>query len=267
MNTITWFNYDDTDADVFKIYRSIPGIQFLFSSLVTSSPSFRFSATSSEVQEILLDTSNIDNLVLSLNQGRGITSRKTQDGLSVQIRLTAKKDARLKIFKCGFAEDLGIPAGTLFVPQLSFSLIATEPYVDQVLPYEYEDVDGTEFDSYRISSVKSGVETHPSYTQQPLIPGVDYCIAEARFIDIQGRPVHGVEMTAEPAVLDTSGLTANKITVKSDKLGRVALPLCQRQEYVLHIPAIGYNQFISVPEADFIDITKWAASTKPELNP
>lgn len=267
MNTLTWFNYDDTDADSFKIYKSIPGIKFLFSAIVTENPTFRFAATSPDLQEITLDSTNIDTLVTSLGQARGIEVKKSSDNLSVIIRLTAQKNARLKFYQSDLASDLGITTGTIIVPGVSFSVAGTQVYIDQVEPYEFDDVDGHPLDWYYITSVKGLEESLPSFIQAPLLPGAMYCIAEARFVDIQGRPVKGVEVTAEPALLDSANMASNKITIKSDSYGRVSLPLIQCQDYVLHIPAIGYNQFISVPEANFLDITRWAASTKPEYTP
>ena len=92
-------------------------------------------------------------------------------------------------------------------------------------------------------------------------------MAEARFVDVQGRPVRGIEVVAEPALLDGGDLSTNKIKVVSDPYGRVSIPLLQNQDYILHIPAIGYNQYITVPEESFFDLTQWAASTKPEFTP
>jgi hypothetical protein len=267
VNTLTWFNYDDTSADtIFGVYRSIPGIEFLFSSL-SANPKFRFAATSPDIQEITIDTSNIDAAVASLNAGKGIKANKTSDGLSIQIRLTAQSNARLKFYSCTFIEDLNIAPNTIIVPGLNFQQLDTVAYIETVEPYEFEDVDGDFMDLYYVTTILDGKESIPSIEIAPLLPGVNYCITEARFIDVQGRPVHGVEMTAEPAYLDTQSMSANKVKVVSDAYGRVSLPLVQCQYYVLHIPAIGYNQFIKVPQADFLDITKWPASMDPEYTP
>jgi hypothetical protein len=267
VNTITWFNYDDTDADVvFNVYRSIPGIEFAFASL-SANPKFRFAATSPDIQEITIDTSNIDAAVASLNSGKGISAKKTSDNLKIQIRLTAQSNARLKLYSCVFLEDLNIQPNTIIVPGLNFTLVATQVYIETVEPYEVEDQDGEYQDLYYITSTLDGEESLPSIEITTLLPGVNYCITEARFIDVQGRPVHGVEVIAEPAYLDTQNMSTNKVKVISDAYGRVSLPLVQCQYYVLHIPAIGYNQFIKVPQVDFLDITKWPASMDPEYTP
>lgn len=269
MNTLAWFNFDNTDADLFKIYRSIPGLEFLFSSVITVNPTFRFAATSPDLQELVLDTTNIDAFIVAINNAKGIVASKSTDGLSVHIRLKSSNgQARLKLYSCDLIADLGIDAGTIIVPGLNFSVIGTTPaLLNETDPYLFDDADGSELDWYYVTSVKGSKESIPSVVLMPLIPGVNYCVAEARFIDIQGRPVKGVEVTAEPAVLDVSSFAANKITVKSDSYGRVSLPLIQCNEYVIHIPAIGYNQFISVPVANFLDLTQWPATTKPELSP
>jgi len=268
VNTITWFNYADTDPSViFNVYRSIPGFEFLFSAL-SANPNFRFAATSPDVQEVIVSTTNIDAAVTSLNAARGIKATKTSDNLSIQVRLTAQSSARLKMYKCTLLEDLNIASGTIIVPGMNFKLLGPVAYDVDAEPYAFEDDDGSYLDMYHITSTFAGEESIPSIEASPLLTGINYCVAEARFIDIQGRPVHGVEMIAEPALLDGGRLSTNKIKVISDAYGRVSVPLIQGQQYVLHIPAIGYNQFINVPlDANFLDITQWPATQGPEFSP
>ena len=268
MNTLTWFNYKDTNPDAFYIYRSIPGIQFRFSDISTQGPNFKFSATSPEVQEIIVDMRNINTAIASLSAGKGILVSKTIDNQSIQIRVKATgPQARLKIYQCALAEDIGIAAGTSIVPGSEFKQIGNVGYADLVTPYKYLDYDGMYLDQYYITSTKDGVESLPAFIQKPMLPGMAYCMAEARFIDIQGRPVRGVTVTAEPALLDGSNLSTNKVSVNSDAYGRVSIPLIRGMDYLLHIPAIGYNQYITVPDEGFFDITQWAASTKQEFIP
>ena len=267
MNTVTWFNYDDTSHDVvFNIYRSIAGFEFPFSSL-SINPTFRFAATSPDIQEIEINTSNIDSAVASLNTGKGIEARKTTNGLNIQVRLSAQKNARLKLYSSTLLEDLNIQANTIIVPGLNFTQVGTQAYIETVEPYSFDDNDGDFRDIYHITSTLNSVESLPSVEISPLLPGVNYCVAEARFIDVQGRPVRGITVTAEVATLDSESMSANKVKVVSDAYGRVTLPLVQAQQYVLHIPAIGYNQFINVPQTDFLDITQWPATTAPEFSP
>lgn len=268
MNTIRWFNYDDTDADTFKVYRSIPGIQFSFASVITEFPEFVYSVSFNEPQTIKPSTSNIDAFVNSFVTARGLIVNKTSDNLSVQIRLAAGVRAKnLKIFPCTLAEDLGFSQGKVVVPLSDFTLIATQLFLEQPDPYEIDDADGSELDTYRITSVKMGIESHPSISQMPLLPGVDYCVAEARFIDIQGRPVRGVEMIAGPAVLDGSSQASNTVRAVSDVLGRVSVPLIKNLQYRINIPAIGMSKFITTPEYDFIDLTTWLSTTAPDFSP
>lgn len=265
MNKITWYNYDDTDADSFRVYRSVPGFLIPFASL-SASPEFRFSATSPDIQAIVINTTNIDAAVASLDGARGIEAKKNTAGTHIIVRLLAR-NGRLKLYKSTLLEDLGMEP-QIIVPGLSFAQISGSiPFVVGEDPYEYQDDDGSYLDSYYVTSVKSSVESLPSFIQEPQVPGVNLCMVEARFVDIQGRPVRGIEVTAEAAVLDDSGLTSNKIKVISDAYGRIALPLLQCHQYVLHAPAIGYNQFIEVPELQFLDLTKYPASTRPEFSP
>lgn len=268
MNTVRWFNFLDTEADFFRVYRAIPGVEFLFSSISSAATSFKFSVSGNEIQEIPLNTTSISTLVSSLNAGKGIVANATYNSLSVQIRLASySPTARLKIYPNTFASQIGYPTGTIVVPELNFTLISTLNYLDQDIPYVYVDQDGADNDAYRITSVLGTQESLPSIIQKPLLPGVYYCVAEARFINVQGRPVTGVIVHAEPAVLDCSGLSTNIITATSDAYGRVSLPLIQQQYYRINIPAIGFSKFILTPDSEFIDLTAWPATTAPDFSP
>jgi len=268
VNVIKWFNFDDTDATEFRLYRSIPGFKFLFSDVITISPVFQFSVAHQEVQAITLSTTDIDAMVASLNTGLGIVANKTTDNLTIQVRiLNSNTSIHLKMYPTNFSEDIGYPDGSIFVPQLSYDLITTVAFIEQADPYIYTDTDGSDLDSYRLTTVKLGIESIPSVIQQPLIPGVKYCVAEAGFMDVQGRPVRGVEAVAGPAVLDECGFSSNTARVFSDSFGRIALPLLQNQNYRINIPAIGYSKFILTPEFDFIDITAWPSTTGPDFSP
>lgn len=266
MNKLTWYNYNDTDADSFNIYWSVPGVVFPFSSLSTQSQ-MRFAATSPDLQEVTIDTTSIDTAVASINaKAKGIRAYKNAAGTDIIIRLLARTNARLKIYSCSWADDIGIEP-QIIVPELNYILIDNVPFVTGEDPYEYDHDDGDTLDVYMIKSVTGVVESIPSITIRPMLPGIAYCLLEARFIDIQGRPVRGVMVTAEPSVLDTSSLSSNKVTVYSDSFGRVSLPLIQCQHYVLHIPAVGYNKHVEVPELPYINLTDYLGSTKPEFSP
>lgn len=271
MNTVQWFNFDDTEVDFFWVYRSIPGIQFLFSALTSSNPVFKFSVSDGEIQEIAVNKATATSVANSINTGRGILANVTGDGLSVQVRVLAKhRNNKLKVLKSNFATDIGYPNGTIVVPELNYTFLDSINFVPQVqppVPYSFIDQDGSELDSYRITSVLSGNESLPSVSQKALPPGVAYCIVEARFINTQGRPVHGVHVTATPAVLDLCGLTTNVVQAFSDEYGRISIPLLRNQNYRLDIPAAGHSRYILTPDADFIDIAGWPSTTGPDFSP
>ena len=243
----------------------MPGFKIQLSSLSQNSV-LKFAATSPDVQEITINSTSIVTAVNSFSTAKGVSVVANQANTHLLVRLTATKNARLKLFNCSALEDLGMQP-QIIVPGIDKEQIGTVPFVSGPDKYEFSDLDGNYLDTYFITSQTGSFESIPSVIKSPLLDGVDYCIAEARFIDVQGRPVRGVMVSASPAVLDTEGLAANRVTVYSDAYGRISFPLLRCQMYVLSAPAIGYNQFIETPDLPFVDITKLPATTRPEMTP
>lgn len=267
MNTLTWYNYDDTSVNSFNIYRAIPGFSFLFTDL-SPHPDFRFSASGSELQSTVIDTTSIDTAVASLNAMKGIVAAKGNLNTIIYIRAASpdRSQNRLRLYKCKLIEDLGM-LPQIIVPELNFRLIGSQSIIVSSNPYSFDDLYGSPLDSYYITSVASSGESIPSVVKSPMLIGPDYCILEARFIEPQGRPVKGVEVEISIPTLGISGLSSNILKTKSDLYGRISIPLMQWQQYRINAPAVGYSQFITVEDETFIDLTKCPSTSSPDFSP
>jgi hypothetical protein len=133
--------------------------------------------------------------------------------------------------------------------------------LDNTFSYSYTDLDGTEFDSYRITSVVSSVESLPSLVQVPQLGTDLLCAVEGRVCDSQNRPVSGLEIKAQPRLLesysDGHGIDVHQASVYTDGFGRFTLYLPRNTIYLLQIPNVGYNETVCVPDQaaiGFIDL-------------
>lgn len=266
MIDLSWLKYDDADADSYRVYRSVPGFVIPFPNSLAPGDQLIFSATSADVQTITFESTLIASVASALSSAKGLEIKINQAGTAIFVRLLATKEPRLKLYSCSALTSLGL-VPQIIVPELNFSQIATVPIVNTESEYSYSDVDGSHLDSYRITSVVGVTESIPSISVSPVLPGYDFCAVETRFLDIQGRPVVGVEVIAEVATPFHDSTVRQKITVKSDKFGRINFPLMQGQQYVLHIPAIGYNEYVTVPAQAAVNLADLTITLQPQFSP
>lgn len=261
MISIAWAAYDDVDCDSFNVYRSVPGFVVPFPNALQVNDELRFAATSPDIQTITFTAVDIDSVVTQFNAAaKGMYAAKTDAGDAIIFRLNATSKAKLKLYNCLFLDHVSQSA-RIIVPELEWALLDNVPLVVNVFEYDYSDLDGTELDSYRITSVSGVEESLPSLVQKPVI-GVDLlCAVEGRVVDSVNRPVQGLIVRAEVRVpmaqTDGHGLDGHPVEVKTDDFGRFTIYLPRCGVYLLQIPAVGYNETIQVPDqasAGFLDI-------------
>lgn len=266
MIDLSWLKYDDADADSYKVYRAVPGFIIPFPNSLATGDQFIFSATSADIQTITLGSVSIANVAAQLATAKGLEISTNQAGTAIFVRLLATREPRLKLYSCSALTSLGMPPQTI-VPELNFVQIASVPIVNTTTEYSYSDADGSPLDSYRITSATGSSESIPSVVVSPVLPGYDFCAIETRFIDVVGRPVVGVEVIAEVATPFCDSTVRQKVTVKSDTFGRINFPLMQGQQYVLHIPAIGYNEYVTVPAQAAVNLADLTITLQPQFSP
>lgn len=270
MNKLSWTSFANTeDVTEYRVYRSSAGPVLGTLAIVSDPVLIRFAATSPEIQEFEVNCTSEAAFVADFNsKARG--AEAVIDGtLGVIIRATASGPSVLfKTYSSEFWALNTIPSGTPFRPGGIFNLVGTVPFVDAETLYEFEDASGIYNDKYRVTSYDGVTESKPSATvANPVPPGYDYCVVYGRFIDPQGRPVRGVRVEAEMALAHTCGMSQNKITAISDDYGRINLPLLQKMNYRVSIPAIGYNEVILIPEERSINIATHPATLGTKFSP
>ena len=256
MNKVLWSSYSDSDADSFKIYRAITGIAVDFPNTLTTGDQFIFAATSPSIQRVTIAATDIDSVATAINsQAQGVKATKSQSGTTLFIRCTARNNAKLKLMPCAFLAHTG-QALRIVVPGLEFQLLTTVSADPAPADYEYDDADGDPLDQYRITSVKSSVESVPSIIQMPLITPESLCVVEGRVLDVQNNPISGALVQASPIggveVSDNSGLVSPGLQVTTDELGRWSMPVLQGTQLLFQIAAIGYNQVVQIPAQPYM---------------
>jgi hypothetical protein len=264
--SLAWSAYDDADCDSFNVYRSVPGFVVSFPNSLVIGDQLVFSATSSTVQTVTFSAVDINSVVSQFNAtAKGIKAYKNNAGTAVIFRLQARTGAKLKLYDCTFLTHISL-APQIIVPQLLWALVGNVPRVDTVFDYTYDDIDGTDLDAYRITSVVGSTESLPSLIQTPMLGTDILCAIEGRVADSQNRPVQGLIVRAQVRVPMTStdqhALDWHTTEVKTDAYGRFTMYLPRNCVYLLQIPNVGYNEEITVPDkatAGFLDIIPTSA--------
>jgi len=271
MINLTWDAYADYDCDSFNIYRAVPGFVINFPNSLQSGDVLNFAATSSVIQSITFAAVDIDSVVSTFNDNAlGAIATKTMAGTAIIIRLTATTDPRLKLYPCTFLTHLG-EEPRIIVPGLEFNLIGNVPTAINTTGYSFTDNDGTQYDAYDITSVKSSVESLPSLTLVPQIGTDLLCAVEGRFCDSQNKPVVGLLVTAKvstnPHTADDRGLYGYPVSTKTDTYGRFSLSLTRNAIYILSIPDVGYNWSVKIPDLPATDFVYLVPTVEDRFSP
>lgn len=267
MIDMAWDTFDDATCTAFNVYRAVPGFIVDFPNSLAANDTLVFSATSPTIQKISFPTVTIDAVVAQFNDlALGIVATKNQAGNAIIFRLSGKRHPRLKLYACTFLTDTGEVPRTI-VPRLEWELVGTVTFVSGTTSYTFSDADGTEYDSYRITSVVGSTESLPSLVQAPQIGTSLLCAIEGRVVANANNPVHHLEVRAKIQVpmdcQDGHGIDGKYTFVYTDLYGRFTIYLPRCKGYLLQIPAVGYNESIIVPDqasANFLDIVPTLAN-------
>lgn len=261
MVKIAWNAFKDATCTSFTVYRSIPGITVLFPNALASGDVLTFAATSVDVQNVTIVDPSIDAVISQFNtQAKGAYAIKDTGGTKMLIRTTATSKAKLKLYPCTFLTHTS-QAVRILVPALEWVSVSTVTFVSATFSYNFTDPDGTELDSYRVTSTASAVESLPSIVETPKIGTDSLCAIEGRVCDSQNRPIVGMLVRAQPrtpeAYSDGHGVDVHTVQSYTDGYGRFSLYLSRKGIYLFQIPNVGYNEAVCVPDlpaAGFIDL-------------
>lgn len=265
MTTIHWFSYLDADCSVFKVYRALSGFTISYPNFLVPGDALTFTTGNNEVQTVMFPAVGIDQVVDRFNnEAKGLIAVKSQDGTEIFVRCSAKTKARLKLYPCTFLSHTSIPARVI-VPALEFEPVGTVTRINGTYAYSFDDTDGHPLDWYYVTSVSGSVESIPSIMLQPQIPLDQMCVVEGRLTDAQNNPVEQAPVVAELRLPErnTTGLTGRSGLLKTntqtatDIYGRFSLCLVRNQQYLFQIPALGYNEVVTIPNQDtanFLDL-------------
>jgi hypothetical protein len=273
VTTFYWYAYQNATNDYFNVYRSICGITITFPNTIVAGDILKFSATSPDVQYITMPSGNIDAILAEINTvGRGIEATKSSDNSKLFIRCTVDQGAKFKL--SGTAEFLSNTTQTarVIIPKLEWVLVGSVPRVANVFAYNFPDPDGSYLDYYRITSVTGTTESVPSIASQPIMDPSTMCVLEGRIVDNKSLPVENAKITAAikiPSLEHTADeyISTDAQTVTTDKYGRFSIALLRCQQYLLQIPAVGYNEVVTAPDLPTARLIDLVPTTEMRYSP
>lgn len=254
--TVYWSTFLGADCDSFNLYRAMTGIAVEFPNSLQVGDQLIFSATTTTVQTVTLTATDIDGVAVAINAAKGVKATKSQSGAFLYIRATANTpDAKFKLLPCTFATHIG-ETPRLVPPRTEFEPLFSQPRLVDTFDYGYPDADGDASDWYHITSVSGAVESIPSLDMQALPTPDPFCVVEGRVTDLQNRPVVGVEVRVQslppPHITSNAGLITTEVVATTDSYGRWAVALLQGQSVLFRIPAVSYNNTVTIPAQRYI---------------
>lgn len=259
--------YSDADCENFYVQRSITGITIPFPNALEEGDTFKFAATSTQVQivEIGADLTAAGVAESFNEQGLGIKATVSSDG-DVIIRTTARKDARFRLYASDGADHCDLDPETS-LPGLGFEIVGSVARVDETYVYDFEDADGDPLDVYRVTSDSS----LPTLKVSPVNVLESLCVLEGRLTTMSNSAVKGAKVTVEVRLPSSQGysmgLSDNRIETKTDDYGRFSLPLVRNQLYLIQIPAMGYNEVVMLPNKDVVNLLELVPNLGGQFSP
>ena len=183
-NVISWSaDPNSTTIISFKAYKSICGTY-------SSAPPFSVIGKYLKIQTdandfprtIKLNSDVVADIVAQINSIPGAFSKIESSGI-ISIRSAGKF---LKIFETDGASSLGFAASD-YVPQKTWALANSQPFVTGEATYSFTDVDGYPGDWYHITTIDSvSVESLPSLAIQQDDNYLNVCSLEGLVVDFAG---------------------------------------------------------------------------------
>jgi hypothetical protein len=267
MTTFKWVGPETPES--YKIERSICGFIMQFPNSISAGDEFRFTATSNEIQTIVLPSGNIDSVMAAINSaGKGLKATKNVAGTALYIRVTARQKARLNLLgSSAFLAHTLQPSRTI-VPKAEWETLEADIEVtpDEGI-FSYEDEDGDEADFYRVTLAAGG---QPLAMSGPAL-SLTECMVHGALIGADGLPIFNALVTAESIAFGNVLVGLAKIETRTDVNGLFALRLLQDHQYLLQIGAVGYSEVINTndkPVARLLDLISTKRSRfSPEGDP
>ena len=255
--SVYWSTFLGADCDSFKLYRAITGLAVEFPNSLQVGDKLVFAATTQVVQTVTLTGTTATTVASNIKAvAVGVKETVSQSGRVVFIRATASgPDAKFKLLACTFATNTG-ETPRLITPRTEFELLTTQPRITDTFDYTYIDDDGDASDWYHITSVSGSTESIPSLDMQALPTPDPFCVVEGRVTDLQNRPVVGAEIRVQslppPHISSNAGLVTTELVTLTDSYGRWSIPLLQGQSVLFRIPAVSYNNTVTIPAQRYV---------------
>lgn len=120
------------------------------------------------------------------------------------------------------------------------------------------DDDHTDAQDPNVISI-NGASVSPPWDPGTPLAADDLCTVSATFVDLEGKPLQGVEVRVrnnfKPSIRATKGVMGDNVVKKTDSAGKVSLSLVRTAEVTVSIQGTGITRNITIPDAASTDLT------------
>lgn len=258
MITLRWAPFPEADVASYKVYRSIIGFKGIVADNVDiDGKTLELKMNGGALQVFTFDaiSSIVDTINASIEGGRAYPSVEPD-------RFIVRSDIReapgsVEIVGGTALSDLGLSVKTITEKSELLPIATVEALEDPTSTVEYDDLDGTLYDWYAVSTISSvGAESALSSLLQPVTNTGPICVIEGIVTDVQGARMVDEEVKAKiikvpQATAAKASITTDWVTTITNPDGRFSLPLLQGAVVKFEVPAVGLSRNILVPEKSY----------------
>jgi len=255
MITLRWAPFPEADVVSYRVYRSIIGFEGLIADNVDiDGKTLELKLNGGALQTFTFNAvdSIVDTINATMEEGNAYSSVNINKFI---VRSNIREaPGSVEIVGGTALGNLGLSVKTITEKSDILPIAVVEALVDPASSVEYDDLDGTLYDWYAVSTINTaGVESAKSQLLQPVTNTGAVCVIEGIVTDLQGARVVDEEVRAKiikvPQITVTkANITTDWVSTITDPDGRFSLTLLQGAVVKFDVPVVGLSRNILIPE-------------------
>lgn len=258
MITLKWSKYPEVNITKYKIYKSIIGfIAVKPMPVMIAGTTLSIAVNGGAVQNILFyGTASIVDQINAVAIDVKAYNSEINPGVFYLRGNLRSEPGSVEILPCTALSVLGLVPKVITEKSETLLLAEINPSLTPDTVEEFDDVDGSIYDFYSISSINSvGDESLRTPLKRPVDTSGMLCIIEGYVCDLQGARVVDAEVRAIlqqiPKDMNSAFLTKEPITVLSGPDGKFSISLLRGALVKIDINDVSFSRNITVPNKSF----------------
>jgi hypothetical protein len=259
MITLKWSKYPEVDVVKYKVYKSIIGFKAIKAPPVSLvGLTLSLSINGGPIQNILFQgtASVIDQLNAVLVNARAYQSSAEPGYFYVRDNLR-NAPGSVEILSCTALSALGLTPKIITAKSETFLIGEIVANQTPGSVEEFDDVDGSLYDYYAISSINSvDDESLKTPLKQPVDTSGLLCVIEGYVCDLQGSRIPDAVVTVTlqqaPKNINDALLTKEPISVLSGPDGKFSVPIVRGALVKIDINKVSFSRNVTIPNQSFV---------------